>query len=538
MDIARTLLALQSVPRARIARRAANAAIAAVVLLALAGCEVEEGLAPRAPSHEEPALPPLPVQQVRAYPETATGRFVSLADFEEARLSGRPGRAQVGHFIIRPAGKGAGLKYVVNITRTGVGALEASLPVGSSLVYRLPEIHNFSEYSLLSVAVYCRSVRDDLKLLLVTDQAGWESYPVLLRKGWNNVLMDIRRAKAPKGFDVGRVREIRLRLNAPPGQVVADEPVVINVDDIMLIDNRREIHPVPEGMRLVKSGLDFDLHLGGDGKAIEFRRAIDGLWQTSERQAVVVVTPAAAGALRPALDKENLSAMGWQRMGEVRIVEHNSVRVQMSNMWYFPRAGGEWKSLDVRRIHWHYTFYPDGRSITAVTLHRTGKEGISITPPAGAVWSDGSSATRTLSRSADGGGHRWCFQFSPAGPQRQAHQSNYAQPARLEMSMGKKDIVFGDANRDGFDETEGCYRLRAQKGHCRFFLQPSAAGLADPVFRVRGGWISAVTANSAGQALRQLIRLDDGSVLFRLPGMIKGRRWVEVTGKVPLLSEE
>ena len=215
------------------------AAAVAVALLA-AGCR--RG----ARRQEEFYLQPLPIQQSQAYPETVTGRFVSLADFEEAPLARQPGHAQVRHFVFRPTGSGAGMKYVVNITRTGAGALEAEMPVGSSLVYRLPEVHDFSEYCLLSMAIYSRSVRDDLRVLLVTDRAGWESHPVLLRTGWNNVLIDIQRLKVLPDFNTRRVREIRLRFAG--GGKGAAGAVRINLDDIMLIDNRREILPLPEGI--------------------------------------------------------------------------------------------------------------------------------------------------------------------------------------------------------------------------------------------------------------------------------------------------
>jgi len=37
--------------------------------------------------------------------------------------------------------------------------------------------------------------------------------------------------------------------------------------------------------------------------------------------------------------------------------------------------------------------------------------------------------------------------------------------------------------------------------------------------------------NAAGLALRETTRLDDGSVLFVLPGLVKTSRRIEVTGK-------
>ncbi|KKK72195.1 hypothetical protein LCGC14_2906330 [marine sediment metagenome] len=87
------------------------------------------------PAKEDPLyVAPLPVLQQRAYAEAVTGRFVSLADFEPSGLGWRPGHRQLEDFRITPAGRGR-LKFVVNITRTGAGAMQADLPGGASLVW-------------------------------------------------------------------------------------------------------------------------------------------------------------------------------------------------------------------------------------------------------------------------------------------------------------------------------------------------------------------------------------------------------------------
>ena len=538
-------------------------AAAVAVALFAAGCR--RG----ARRQEEFYLQPLPIQQSQVYPETVTGRFVSLADFEEAPLAGQPGHAQVRHFTVSPAGSGAGMKYVVNITRTGAGALEANLPMGSSLVYRLPEVHDFSDYCLLSMAIYSRSVRDDLRVLLVTDRAGWESHPVLLRTGWNNVLIDIQRLKVLPDFNTRRVREIRLRFAG--GGKGAAGAVRINLDDIMLIDNRREILPLPEGLRLIRRGMDYELHLPGDSKPINIHQGHDGLWRMGPLQPVISLiargeggpsafelSPATRPAGRPgtgsvAAPREELDAMGRWRVGEVRVVEHNAVRLRMSNTWYFPTAAGQWPggdgqssgasepaALGARRIRWEYTFHGDGRMITDVSINNVGGRRlatVSLTAPRQAMWSDGKRRRRMLvSDFADVG--RWSFLLAGDGPRGRAYEDNYANPARLAVRMGSRGVADGDAGGDGFDETRGCYRLAAEVGHCRFYFHPPPGGLADAVVRVTGRWKGKVAASSEGLALRRLVRLGDGSVLFVVPGVLKRPAWVEVTGKVPFLPEE
>ena len=531
---------------------------ALAVALGAGGCR------PQVRQRDEFYLQPLPVQQSQAYPETVTGRFVSLADFEEAPLARQPGHTQVRHFSISPAGAGAAMKYVVNITRTGAGALEADLPVGSSLVYRLPEVHDFSDYSLLSMAIYSRSVRDDLRVLLVTDRAGWESHPVLLRVGWNNVLIDIQRLKALADFDTRRVREIRLRFTVTGPGEDADRPVQINLDDIMLIDNQREILPLPGGFRLIRRGMDYDLHLPGGSEPIHIRQGDDGLWRMGSVQPIISLIARAeggpsafelgpatrpAGGAKPATlspPREELDVMGRWRVGEVRILEHNAIRLRMSNTWYFPTSAGQWPgggepaAPGVRQIRWEYTFYPDGRLITDAAVNNVGGRRlatVSLAAPRQAMWSDGTRRRRLVVNDfADVG--RWSFLLAAAGPRRKTYEDNYASPARLEVRMGDKGVADGDAGGDGFDETRGCYRLEAAAGHCRFYFHPPPGGLADPVVRVTGRWKAKVAASSEGLALRRLVRLADGSVLFVVPGLLKRPGWVEVTGKVPFLPQE
>ena len=58
----------------------------------------------------------------------------------------------------------------------------------------------------------------------------------------------------------------------------------------------------------------------------------------------------------------------------------------------------------------------------------------------------------------------------------------------------------------------------------------------DPVFRVKGGWKGEVHVSSDGLAVRKVARLEDGSVLFELPGPIQRPTTVEVMGEVSPLE--
>ncbi len=499
-------------------------AILLIVLSVLAGCGSIHPWRADKPDEskqtEQFYLQPLPVQQAHAYAETVTGRFISLADFEDSPILGR-GFAQVGHFSISPASAGE-RKFVVNITRTGAGAMEVVLPAKSTLLYHLPGVHDFSDYTLLMLAIYSRGIRDDLTIRISTDHAGWESLPVLLRAGWNNVLIDLARLKAMGDFKSRGVRSIGLRFAS------ADRPVRINIDDIMLIDNRREIQPVPEGMRLVKSGLDYVLHLPHRRRPIRISQCDDGLWRLGADQAAMELAHDALTGT----GGEDLAVMGRRKVGEVEILEHNAVRIRLANTWYFPTDAGEWLSLSVRRIRWEYTFYRDGRWITDVMLNNAGGEAVSavrITAPAQAVFADGSAGRVKQETRFAGLAGRWRFLIAPDTANKKIFEANFVRPGRLEVRIGRIDDMEGVI--DGFDQSQGCYRLRAKAGHCRFkLIPPDDGGVADAVIRVAGlgdPKKSTVSVNSEGLALRNLVRLKDGSVLFILPGLVNKPRWVE-----------
>jgi len=305
------------------------------------------------------SVDPLAVQQAGAYGETATGIFASLADFEDVP-AGQRGYTQVGHFTIRPEAPGGQRGFVVNVTRTGVGALEVDLPAGSELVFAAPHMHDFTGYRLLSMALYSRSLRDDLQVRLLADGGSWLSHRTLVLPGWSNVLIDIQRLGEAKGFDVTAVESIRL------GFADAAGPVRFNLDDIMLIDNARTIRPTPPGVVLRKSGLDYSLTLPGRAGKIDLAQGADGLWRLGGLQAEVRLggpgEKAAGGG-------EHLELMGERRVGQVELLEHNRIRLRIANTWYFPTRAGEWASLAVRRIRWEHTFYADGRWVTEGMLN-------------------------------------------------------------------------------------------------------------------------------------------------------------------------
>ncbi len=495
-----------------------------VLCMLLVGC----GLFPTDKPEPEPenTQEPLPIQQARAYAETVTGLFVSLVDFEDT-IDGPKGHSQVEHFSIAPSPKLGRRKFVVNITRTGVGAMEATLGPGAKLKFTSPDIHDFTGYTLLTMAMYSEALRDDLQITLVSENGSWTSGRTLVTPGWNNVLIDIQRLSSIRNFSITSVREIHIAFADARGDVT------FNLDDIMLIDNRRPIEPTPPGIKLLKSGLDYKLTLPGRKETIDLSQSKDGLWRMGSDQSIVRLS---SNANQLTGGNEDLAVMGPRKVGRVEIVEHNKLRLRLSNTWYFPTRAGEWASLAIRQIKWDSTFYADGTWINNVELNNAGgmeirQIGLFLDRPA--AWDDGEVSSKRIVSNFTGPIARWNYMFpSPDIAQRSAFDQ-YIQPGRIEIQMGKADIhAPGDANTDRFDESRGCYRLSANRaGHCRFTFNPSRSGKRNAVFHITGPWGKNVSVNAAGMALRNITRLGDGSVLFVLPGQISTPKRIEVTGK-------
>ncbi len=476
-------------------------------------------------------LKPLPIQQIRAYPETVTGDFVSLADFE-AVPGGESGHRQVQRFNVTPHKGEITCQFVVNITRTGTGAIEVKLVAGTELVFNIPGIHDFSSYSLLSMAVHSRTLRDDFCVTLASPTGSWTSHRMLLRPGWNTVLIDIQRLGKVRNFDIKNVRTIRIRFADAAG------PVSFNLDDIMVINNRRTLSPTPPGVVLEKNGLDYRLTLKGYPDAVQLTQGSDGLWRWSKGQPVVQF--AAPGKSLQA-EGEQLSIMGRRRVGHVRVIEKNKIRVRLANTWYFPTRAGEWASMAVRRMRWEYTFYGDGRWVTHLELNNAGGRQIGavrLSLPHPVAWGSKTISRTQTTKMLEGPVGKWSCLSVGGNPNGRTMLKNYTSGGTIKRTLAAFDAFApGDVDRDGFDESQGCYFLRAKSGHCRFVVIPPPGGLLNPVFRVAGRWAGPVSGNSAGQTIRDVVRLGDGSVLFRLSGWLRSPVAVEVSGRVNILSE-
>ncbi len=503
-----------------------------VAAIVLAGCaDPAEPILPVRHSPSTPQMAPLTALQQKAYAETATGRFVGLADFEDIlnpRLTAdkvaQHGYEQLRYF--QAAGtKGSRMRHVVNITRTGAGAMEVTLPPGASLVFRTPYIHDFSKYLLLSMAVYCPGVRDDLVVTLSGRQGKWRSMRRLTPAGWNTVMVDLARLARTGKFDLQNVETIELQFTA------SEEPVRFNLDDIMLIDNHRRIANTPAGVELIKAGLDYSLTLPGWPAPLQLAQSEDGLWRVGDQQLRMRV--AEKGQDLRAADV-GLRALGRRRIGSVELIETNAVRLRIRNTWYFPPQAGEWIDLDVQRVRWEYTFYADGRWVTAVTINNAGGAelgGVSLRAPRSVAWCTGAIGPKLTEPEFTGPVGQWALLAAPPGPSAAAYLANYSRPATMAVRLGHVGGQGSMLTHDGFDRAEGCYVTRATGGNCRIELRPNGSPLLRPVIRVVGSWKGKVAANCDALPLPNVTPVADGVVAI-VPDSLTTPAVVELTGPV------
>jgi hypothetical protein len=472
--------------------------------------------------------------QLDAYDELRPGRFALLADFEDT-AGGADAGTQARWFALAPPEQGDSVALAVNVTRTGAGAIRVPLAPGRSVVYRLPLPLDCSAYTLLQCAAHSETIRDDLVVTLHDGQRSYTSRPILLRRGWNTVAMDLARLR-DRGADLSGIREIRLTLTRAAG------PVLLYLDDVLLVDNVRRVPGTPEGLEVVRRGLDYTFRLPGRPEPVRLSRSADGLWRFGAWQ-VRLSAGASGGPGEPnASSPERLDPLGDRRIGEVELVEHNALRVRLINRWYFPWRGGEWASPSVRSVVWEHTFRADGRWIRHVELNNAAGEPIQwvalrLNEPA--AWSDGRIATARLVEDFAGPVGRWSLMTAAPGPLRGRLLAEYAEPGELTATLGTpgRPARSPSGPAKSFDARHGWYEVTARHGQCRFALSPRGAALHEPAVRVWGAWSGPVHAACEGLALGPVVDLGDGSVLLSVPGVVSRKTWVEVHGPSVLGSE-
>jgi hypothetical protein len=111
----------------------------------------------------------------------------------------------------------------------------------------------------------------------------------------------------------------------------------------------------------------------------------------------------------------------------------------------------------------------------------------------------------------------------------EAVASDYQEPLALKPDAGTLVTdAPGDINRDGYNESEGCYELSLQRGRLRFVYDPGSLPRQGPLFRLTGSEQARCWIYANGQALPSAARDAAGRALFALPGIIRTPRLIEV----------
>ena len=246
----------------------------------------------------------------------------------------------------------------------------------------------------------------------------------------------------------------------------------------MLIDNARSLAPLPPGMTLSKSGLDFTLT--ENDRIILVVQGDDGLWRMSEQPLLSLSAPGETPA-----EGEKLELLGSRKVGQIEVLENNSIRLRLASTWFFPTRCGEWVGEAVRQVRWEFTWYADGREITSVEAQQRRRAG---------TWHGQAVSLRTgglvrrnyrrenAVRMA-GTIARWNCLRCLRDQDSQRLMNDYLRPARLRPAIAEAgEFAPGDIDKDGFDQSQGCYFLRAKGGNCRFTVLPPTQAVLQPVF--------------------------------------------------------
>jgi hypothetical protein len=468
-----------------------------------------------------------PIAPASACPETITGNYLWLADFEET--STRSAAEQVKYFWVESDAEEDRIFLVSDRAHTGEGAAKIILSPGGRLFFSASVRPSEATFTLLSMAIYSEVFRDDLCLTVTFGGKERRFPPSLIEPGWNIVLFDIRSLR-PSGFEPSVEIELVVEFSDAAGAME------IGLDDLMLIDNVRELTDTPEGIRVARNGLDYVLSIQGWDFPIALRQGEDGLWRLSEGRINLQIFGEGDS---PANSGDSLDLLGERKIGQIEVLECNPIRVRLANRWYFPSRGGEWRSLSVQKIIWKQTFYGDGRWVSSVELNNAGEQeirAVRLTSREPTAWS-GRSITRELFEDTFSGPVRqWSALRAIKSPAGDKALRNYLLPGRVEIRLGEDgNFVSGDKNRDHFDESQACYYFRSASRNGRFAWFPPEGGERDPVFRVAGLDAGEVIVTCQGRAVHEVIRLEDASILFQLPGDFELPVEVEisVSGKFP-----
>ncbi|MBT3279275.1 MAG: hypothetical protein HN370_07880 [Phycisphaerales bacterium] len=495
-----------------------------VMLLCIAGCRVPGPveLPPPSPSAGLPVKSDVQIvqEQDRAHPTLRLGEFLSMADFEHR--GDQDVKRQLDWFTVEPSTGHSTLRLSTQ-ARSGRGALEAQLWRGESVRFNFPQPLDASDYWLIQLSVQLPQRRDDLQLTFHSRQGAWTSPRSLLGPGWNDVklgLTELKRLTNLGRFDIRAITGITIRCTN------LTVPLTVRFDDILLLDNSRRIKSTPAKVGLWTWGGDYALRLGGWKDPLRIERGEDGLWR------IGAMAPSILCGRGETPTRAVSDSLGLYRVGQIKIIESNRIRLRMESSALFPLRHGAWSGVSTRYLRSRWTFYSDGRWVTELAMNNSGgdlMQSLRIKLPREAAWS----TRKTVSDEWTAGRHvgpvrRWCYLHAPTDSAK-TQFAHYLSPAKLEVRYGKYVYVPGDVMGDAFDESQGCYVVGGRNGQCRFTLRAKQGTLGNCVLRVMGPWKTSPTVRVEGGIVDTVELLADGSALFVIDTLSRGGTKVDVT---------
>jgi len=359
------------------------AALLALPLL-LPGCDTL-----RSKPEDKGGLSPVLHRIQQYYPDLASGRFISLADFEA------PGHDMLFRIVDR-RGQATGEQPSLSILRsrneTGAGSLKAVLTSANERLLfdgqrssQLALVRDWRKYALLLASIHAPPGGAVVEFSIESGKQvpmRW-TRTLQLRPGWNLFRTDL--AGVGETVDLADVR--RLAWSAPE----LDTPLELHIDDVLLADNTRyelgesagpgELYVFTRGRRLHVGARDrFDLAFA-DGVLVAWNGVNEGNLADPGGLGPwpIPLTPGWSVSDAPPIaydDPRLFASWGPAVAARQELTEATPFRVVVSGSWRFAGADaavtapggsiGNARNSDIGHA-WQYTIFPFGRLLVRVT---------------------------------------------------------------------------------------------------------------------------------------------------------------------------
>ncbi|MCP4250716.1 MAG: hypothetical protein GY778_27060 [bacterium] len=306
-----------------------------------------------------------------AYPDSASGRFWVVADFEQFK------HHSLFHVFSHSGRAECSASLNAGVAETGQRCLRVTLAdprdaliVDNDYAQDWALKSDWREFCLLLAAVHSSRDATPLELSL---QAGPEGSGVIvqsrsmLQKGWNILRLDL--AEAAENLPLDQLRRIRLSLPE------AHEPTELLLDDLLLIDNRLDVfgsfEDLDRGLYVRREGRRWNVGAAGrfelglaHGQIVHWYDLGHDPHRLNNLVAGTVLGP--SPVVLPLPDDPDASGVpGFEDLGtsviaRQRLVEANPLRIVVACTWQYADPDGAIPDRPAVQS-WTYTILPDGR---------------------------------------------------------------------------------------------------------------------------------------------------------------------------------